>query len=208
MKKKKNKRDKEKFPDLNERTTLKLRRDYIDNRHYVNGAKDRDGKRVIPELSEEDKEFLNKFNKEYYGASFSKKYGSDLEDDNHLHKPTISKDDVASIKDHIRELKYERRKIYVKKAVNTTDKDRSRAEYLSSLIDEMEDFINENFPKRDLEHQNNSRNRCFLNRNKASNDFDLISWETLTEDRITIDKDITLKKVEELFDEGIDDDED
>jgi hypothetical protein len=169
MKKQKKKRDLEKYPNLNERTTLKLRRDYIDNRYYVK------------RLDEESKRYLDQFNKEYYGASFSD------EESTRVHKSYIDKETVNDIKNQIKVLKEKRNKIFNKSANKTTEEDRKEANLYNEQIQDMEDFLNEMFPKRACEHANNSRNRCFLNRNKASNEVSLVSWEVLKEDAIMLD---------------------
>lgn len=194
-KKGKTKRDREEFPDLNEKTSLKLRRDYIDNRFYVNGIKNK-GKLVIPELSHDDKKFLNQFNKEYYSASFRKE-----DNDNRLHISHIDNDTIQDIKNQIRELKSVRKKIWDKSPNKTTEKDREEARVLTYQIDEMEEFLNFAHPKRACEHANNQRNRCFLNRNKASNEFKLVSWEELDPDNVAIDSNQYIDYILDLDDD-------
>jgi hypothetical protein len=179
-KKKKTKRDKEKYPDLKAETSLKLRRDYIDNRHYVKGVKEK-GKLVMPELSEKDKEFLNQFNREYYGGVNLSKEKQKV-----LHKTYIDEDTVADIKDQIRKIKKKRKKIFDKSPNTTTEKDRDTARMYSDQIDEMLDFLNRNYAQKEVYDLNNQRNRCFLNRNKASNEIKLVSWESLNEDSIVL----------------------
>lgn len=66
--KKKTKRSKEKHPYLEKRLNSRVRQEYIDYDYVDN-------------LSEEEKEFLNKFTGEYYGGSFNKD-GTDLTADN------------------------------------------------------------------------------------------------------------------------------
>jgi hypothetical protein len=180
-KKKKTRRDKEKYPDLNEKTSLKLRRDYIDNRHYVKGVL-HNGVLVIPELDEKSKKFLNQFNREYYGASFREKDEKDR-----IHVSKIDLDTVADIKDQIRKIKAKRKKIFDMSANSTTEADREKARFYTEQIENMEDFLNKVYPKRDSEHRNNQRNRCFLNRNKASNEVNLVSWESLNEDSLVFE---------------------
>lgn len=62
--KKKTKRSKEKYPYLEKRLNSRVRQEYLDF-DYIN------------QLSDEEKEFLNKFAGEYYGGSF-KKDGTDI----------------------------------------------------------------------------------------------------------------------------------
>lgn len=50
---------------------LKVRRYYIDT-EYINGVKDENGQRVIRPLTEEEKDWLNKFYGEYVCASVPK----------------------------------------------------------------------------------------------------------------------------------------
>ena len=139
---------------------------------------------VIPELDEESKKFLNQFNREYYGASFREK-----DEENRIHVSKIDLDTVADIKDQIRKIKAKRKKIFDMSANNTTEDDREKARFYTDQIENMEDFLNKVYPKRDSEHRNNQRNRCFLNRNKASNEVNLVSWESLNEDSLVF-KDI------------------
>lgn len=175
-KKKKTRRSKQKFPNLDVKYNLKSRRDYLDNRYYVNGVK-QNGKMVMPPLSEKAKKFLNDFNKEYYNASFDSKYDYD-----NIHVCKVDEETVKDIKDQIRVLKKDRKKIFDKSPNTTTEQDRDLAAYYTQQIEDMEDFLNEVHPRRACEHANNDRNYDFLNMAKASNEYDLVSWEELRDD--------------------------
>lgn len=174
--KKKTNRDAQEFPDLDVKFNLKSRRDYMDNRHYVNGVKN-GGKIVIPALDHDTKKWLNDFNKEYYGDSFEHPW-----EYNNIHKMQVDKDTVMDIKDQIRVLKKERKKIFNKNANTTTEEHRDLAEFYTEQIEDMENFLDKVHPRRSCDNANNDRNRDLLNIAKASNMYDLVSWETLTDD--------------------------
>ena len=107
--KKKSRREKQEFPNLDVKYNLKKRRDYMDNRHYVNGVKNAKGDVVMPKLDQEAKEYLNKFNKEYYNASFSDPWEYD-----EVHEMKVDKETVMGIKAKIRDLKKKRKRIFDK----------------------------------------------------------------------------------------------
>ena len=177
-KKKKNRRSKIEFPHLDVRFNLKSRRDYLDNYHYVKGVKHK-GVMVMPELDKDAKKWLDTFNKEFYNASFDSPWEYDG-----IHKIKVDKDTVDDIKDQIRVIKRERKKIFNKSPNTTTDSDRDLAKYYSAQIEDMEAFLDEIHPRREIENANNSRNRDLVNMSKASNMFDLVSWDELTDDAI------------------------
>lgn len=65
----KNKRSKVKHPYLHPGMNPVKRKAYMDNIEYVRGTKNMHGETVIRALDESEKDWLNQFNKEYYGAS-------------------------------------------------------------------------------------------------------------------------------------------
>lgn len=178
-KKKKTRRSQKKYPNLIPEYNLKLRRDYIDNHHYVNGVKNDKGKLVMDPLIEEAKEYLNQFNKEYYNASF------DTNEDSRLHQQLVDNETIISIKEQVKYLKKKKSRIANKKAENTTDDDRNEVYAINQQLDDIMEFLKLVHPKKSCEDLNNSRNRCFLNRNKASNDVDLVSWEAVNPESVT-----------------------
>ena len=192
-KNKKNRREKQEFPDLDVKFNLKSRRDYMDNRHYVKGVK-YNGSVVIPALDRDTKQWLNDFNKEYYGASFEDPWEYD-----NVHKIQVDKDTVLDIKDQIRVLKKERKKIFNKSPNTTTQDHRDLANFYTEQIEDMEEFLDRVHPRRSCDNANNERNRDLLNMAKASNEFDLISWDILSDDALT---EAGLDEVEEEDDEG------
>lgn len=187
-KKKKNRRSRVEFPHLDVKFNLKSRRDYMDSHYYVNGVKHK-GVTVMSALDRQSKAWLDAFNKEFYNASFNNPW--DYDD---IHKIKVDKETVDDVKDQIRVLKKERKKIFNKSPNTTTDEDRALANYYNDKIEEMEDFLDEIHPRRSCENANNARNRDLLNMAKASNEIDLVSWDTLLDN--------ALIKV------GLDDDED
>ena len=183
-KKKKSRRDKKKYPALDVSYNLKSRRDYLDNRHYVNGVK-QNGKTVIPALDEDAKQYLNDFNKEFYNASFDSLYDYD-----NVHTCKVDKDTIMDIKAQIKEIKALRRRIFNKSPNTTTDEDREQAMLYNNKIEEMERFLDEVHPRRSSENANNARNRDLLNIAKASNMYDLIAWEELDDNMMyNVDED-------------------
>lgn len=78
-KKRTQRRKSKKFPALELRTNTMTRQEYMDAHRYMNGVKNPKGEEVIRPLTEEEKEWLNKFYSEYYNASL-KRDGSDLHD--------------------------------------------------------------------------------------------------------------------------------
>jgi hypothetical protein len=175
-KKKKSKRDQVEFPDLDEKMTTKRRRDFIDNRHYVNGVKHKN-RTVMPALDVESKKFLNQFNKEFYGASFDSKFDYDQ-----VHVCQVDEDTIIDIKTQIKKLKRKRKKIFDKSPNTTTEEDRDLARHYNEQIEEMEVFLNTVHPRRACEQANYRRNTDFINVVKASNTFDLVSWEQVNQD--------------------------
>lgn len=177
-KKKSSRRDVVKYPNLNPSYNLKSRRDVLDNGLYVDGAKT-NGKVVIPALDDETKRYLDTFNKEYYNASFDSQYDYDG-----VHKCQVDEETVMDIKGQIRVLKKERRKIFGKSPNTTTEDDRDLARHYSEQIEDMEEFLNKVHPRRSCEHANNKRNYDLLNYAKRSNEYDLVSWEEMTDDML------------------------
>jgi uncharacterized protein (DUF849 family) len=170
--KKRVRREDKKHPFLDKSYNLKSRRDYIDNTYYVNGVKDVKGKTVMRELTEEEKDFLNKFNAEYYCASFDK------DDNNNLHKYKASKDQLNEVREYIKELKQH---------IKTLEKTNASKEKLRSLYREVEatrEQLLELNPKLKCTDANNLRNNCLLNIGKARNEIEFIPWDDLDQDAI------------------------
>lgn len=178
-KKKNSRRDKQEFPNLDVSYNLKARRDYLDNRYYINGVK-QNGELVMSPLKKEIKQYLNDFNKEYYNASFDSKYNYDK-----IHICQVDEATIMDIKAQIRDIKLLRKRIFNKSPNTTTDEDRKIANGYNDQIEEMEEFLNKIHPRREVEHANNKRNYDLLNMAKASNEYDLVSWEDLKEETIS-----------------------
>lgn len=162
------KRSNAKYPNLNKKLNTKLRRDYLDNLYYVDGVKNRKDEQLIRPLNDSEKEWLNKFNGEYYGASFDK------DDSKNLHKNNADDITIYNIRQDISKLR--------KLAAKEQDPDLAR-EYYEEL-DEQIEYLKEVYPKKLCTDDNNSRNRCLLNTGKATNELKLIPWETLDQNVI------------------------
>ena len=162
-------REKEKYPYLKTNLNTKRRRDYLDNIHYVDGVKSVDGvNEGIRGLEDSEKEWLNKFNKEYYGASFE-------EDDSlNLHQKTVADEEILAARDYISDLR--------KRAAKEKDTDEA-----AKLYEELEFTIEqlaEMHPQKKCTDANNSRNRCLLNKGKATNEVKFIPWESVDQNVI------------------------
>jgi hypothetical protein len=156
-----------KYPNLNKSLNTKLRRDYLDNTYYVDGVKKKD-EYVIRPLNDDEKEWLNKFNGEYYGASFDK------DDENNLHKNLAEDTTIYNIRQDISKLR--------KLAAKEQDQELAK-EYYNELEEQIE-YLKEVYPKKKCTDANNERNRCLLNTGKATNEVRFIPWETLDQNVI------------------------
>lgn len=161
-------REKNKYPYLSKDLNLKKRQDYLDNVYYVNGVKDKKGELVMPPLDEESKEWLNKFNKEFYGASFSSN------DEDNLHKQLVSDEEIKEIRQTLSE---------VRKSQYST-RDREKLAEIYKDIEGLENYLRTVYPQKDCTDANNDRNRCLLNTGKATNTVRLIPWESLNQNTI------------------------
>jgi|TARA_R110000851_G_scaffold31743_1_gene85529 hypothetical protein len=172
-KKKKTKRDKSDYPNLDPSMNIKARRDVADSHYYVKGVKDNEGCIVIPALDADSKEYLNKFTAEYYNANFS--------GDDNLHPTLIDDATIEDVKEQIRDIKKKRREIFDKSPNTTTQEDRDTANFLTTQIEEIEYFLNKAYPQRSAEKANNDRNVDLLNYAKRSNVYTAVSWEELVD---------------------------
>ena len=160
----------------------------MDNTYYVEGVKKGEEYLMRP-LNDEEKEWLNKFNGEYYGASFDKN------DDNNLHSNLADDVTIYNVRQDISRLR--------KLAAKEQDTDQAR-EYYEELEEQIE-YLKEIYPKKKCQDDNNSRNRCLLNTGKATNQVKFIPWETMDQN-IYGDLDVELLYI--LNDMEIEDDED
>lgn len=167
----KNVREGSQFPYLKKNLNTKRRRDYLDNIYYVEGVESVDSKNKdlgIRGLNDEEKQWLNRFNKEFYGASFDK------DDSNNLHKTKASEEEIQALRHYISGLREEAR--------NEEDPDAAR-----DLYDQIQlnvEILEELYPRKKCTDANNSRNRCLLNKAKATNEIKFIPWESLDQNTI------------------------
>lgn len=131
--KKSTRRANKKLASLNPKYNTMTRQEYMDAHKYINGVKDTDGNEVIRALTDEEKEWLNKFYSEYYGANI-KRDGSDLHN---------TKDESVR-KDLYHQNNARNRDLYgqVKKTRKLTNLD----------IDEYDRFVSEKIDGLDTEH--------------------------------------------------------
>ena len=158
---------KKKRSNLKPSDNTKVRQIYMDNHHYVS------------KLTDEAKEFLEKFNGEYYGASFSDAWEYD-----EVHQIRVDKETVEDIKNQIKAHIKAFNKICSKSPNTTTEDDREEARRLQEQIENMEAFLNEVHPRRELEQANYRRMTDIMNHARVSNEFKVASWEELREDEL------------------------
>ena len=155
-KRKVTRRSKAKYPALQKKYNLKMRRDYIEP-DYINGVRDDDGNVVIRPLNDEEKNFLNNFYEEVINANFKHDY--ELRDLN---------DQIKELKAIENPTKAELRKL-----------DCLRLQYYQRA-DEVLLFTDEE-DQRKIYNENNSRNRCLYTRIKSSGRLVELNNETYQE---------------------------
>lgn len=154
-------RKKNQYPYLKKDLNTKRRQDYLDNTEYIDGVKDVKGNMVIRGLTDDEKSFLNQFNKEYYGASFEK-------DDNlNLFKNKVDDNTIKRVK---KDLSTVRNTL---KTTTSNQKILSYTEEIKEIIEHLEEI----YPKKTLTDANNARNRCLINYGRASNQFDIVTLD-------------------------------
>ena len=164
------KRDLEEFPNLVKSSNTKLRQDYLDNIHYVDGVKHRD-EQVMRPLNNEEKAWLDKFNSEFYGASFSK------DDSENLHQNKVDDVTLYNLRNDLSILRKDA-------ARADKDGDVELAKELYLELEEQVEYLKEVYPKKKCTDANNSRNRCLLNVGKATNEVKFIAWESLNQNLV------------------------
>ena len=72
------------------------------------------------------------------------------------------------------------------------------AQGLRDQIDEMEDFLDKVHPRREIERNNYARNEDIINHGRASNEINIVSWETLDDNMIgAIDPELWIQQFDE-----------
>lgn len=145
--------------------------------YYVDGVKHKD-EYVMRPLDDSEKEWLNKFNGEYYGASFDKN------DDNNLHANRADDVTIYNVRQDISRIRKEA-------AAASKDDNTELAKELYAELEEQLEYLRDIYPKKKCQDDNNSRNRCLLNTGKATNEVKFIPWETMDQNLIG-DMDIEL----------------
>lgn len=166
-------RSREKYPYLKKEFNLKRRRDYLDNTYYVDGVESVDSNSDqggIRALDDEEKAWLNKFNSEYYGASFSKN------DKENLHKTKATPKKLKKIKNNIKEIKKEIKTLESKKK-----KDVDKLTELYYKVEELGEEYEYLYPRKSCTDANNARNRCLVNKGKATGTLKFIPWNAHTQ---------------------------
>ena len=162
----------------------------MDNIYYVDGVKDGDDYVMRP-LNESEKEWLNKFNGEYYNANFDK------DDSNNLHVNTADNVTIYNLRQDISNTRKKAAKAF-------KDDDMELARGLYQELEDQIDYLKEIYPKKKCQDDTNSRNRCLLNVGKATNDLKFIPWETLDQNifgDIDVDLLYILNDMEEIDEE-------
>lgn len=133
-----------------------MRQEYMEV-DYVDGVRNKDGELVIRALNDEERDFLNKFNEEVVGANF------------------IHDSQLRGI--------YEKQKVFRNKDELTEDDEREiirlQLEYCARA-DEALLYPNHEDQKK-LYGENNARNRCLINRSKATGSLSELNDSTYDE---------------------------
>ena len=165
---KKTRRDNSKYPNLDIELNTKRRRYYMDNVEYVDGVLDQDGNYSIRPLTDEEKEFLNKFNGEYYNAEF------DSNDANNLHKTKVDTTVIANIRESLSKLRAKTKRETCPVTLKS----------LYNEIEELTEYLQEVDPRKGCTDANNARNRCLVNKARVDNSYKLTSVETLKQSEL------------------------
>ena len=166
--KKVTKRERSKYPNLDRSVNTKRLRYYIDNNRYMDGVKNEHGQTVIREMSEEEKQWLNKFNGEYYNGSFNE------DDSKNLHQTLATKEEIESHRDMIRELKSELK----------YTKDPEQYRELKMVVDEQVEILKDMYPRKKCTDTRNAINRDLINIGHAMNTVKFIPWDVQNENTI------------------------
>jgi len=175
------KRKDHKYPNLVPKYNLKKRQDYMDNHFYVD------------RLPEDAKEYLNDFNGEYYNAGFKDSWNYD-----NVHVCQVDKETIKDLKAQIKTLKASRKKIYSKSPNTTTEADRAVSARLTEKIEDIEAFLFKVHPRMEIERNNYARNMDILTHGKASNEFEIVSWEELDDNMLgELDPELYIQAMED-----------
>lgn len=147
-------RKKEKYPNLKKDLNLKGRRDYIDT-HYVDGVYDEKGNKVIRELNEEEKKWLDEFYRCNVNASFTEK--TDIFTELDEQKRREVKVDLRTIKKEIEK---------IQKEINEHHISINELVEKKALLEDDYDKLYSKDIKKQIYDENNSRNRCLYNQAK------------------------------------------
>jgi seryl-tRNA synthetase len=131
--------------------SIKSRKEFIDT-DYINGVYDAENRQLIRPLTNEEKQWLNKFYKEHLHASF-------CEEDPMVKK--LSQEKKDKMKESIQSLSQQ---------IKDLQKDINKLVITKNKIEKKINKIKEKDLRRQIYENNNARNRCVLNRKKASKD--------------------------------------
>ena len=169
MSKKKTRREKSKYPNLQPGLNLKIRKDYIEA-DYINGVKNENGETVIRALNDEEKEFLDQFYKEYINTN------------------GLNPQDTKEFRDFRKEIKKEIKECTCSEKLKFLEEELRRCEEIIEEIREENDVMfSGNEDVRGLYEANNSRNRDLYNHRKVRGmliDLDVESYDKFVSDLI------------------------
>jgi hypothetical protein len=169
MKKKNNKRTKTKYPGLKQNLNLRSRYEELDQ-NYLNGVFDENsGEQIIRPLTDDEKDYLNRFNEEYTNANYNhggKRIHPVKKKESEKNKFLI--DVKLDFVEYLKKLnKYieqsilkNKSKNQIKKSVNAFKKS------VLAIINKEFKNIKDTYQK-DSYDRNNSRNRCLVTKTKA-----------------------------------------
>lgn len=177
--KKSNRREKVKYPALNKGLNTLSRKDYIEP-DYVDGVYDKDGKKVIRSLTEEETEWLNQFYEESIITNFY--HDKELKHLNKMKKRIIEDETVQQLNVKLKELQKDKSKNSkkikdFKEIIKLTKKqnEETYSDKLNEIEEELNDLRQEKllYPDKEDHKQfykdNNSRNSCIFNKSRAMN---------------------------------------
>lgn len=176
--KKPSRRGKEKYPYLKKNLNLKSRRDYLPYDYYKGVESiNEDGTEGIRPMTDEEKEWLNQFNKEFVGASFSENESENLHQrtPKQLRRIEKLKKEIRASKDIIKRMEASTKKYSEEikkeyKKLHKLEEERLAIDYKKQCTD-----------------ANNDRNRCVTNIGKMTNKLKFRTMGEIDQDNLEME---------------------
>lgn len=200
-KKKKSRRERTKYPNLDPNMNIKARKDYLEGWRYVDGVKDTKGNEVIRPLTEEEKKWLDKFEAETVVTDFY--HTQELKDlkknlDTVIFDVISNSNDkeVVAIRGEIltetdddsqKKLIAKMKRLCKKLGKNSSHKRIVSAKKKLQKAKDVLCFYPSDDDQKALYKDNNSRNTCLFNHSKKNGDLiklDLFEYDRFVSDRL------------------------